>query len=40
MNPRQIRAENRFIIAMAIIIALLLIVAIFGYMTGSWETPS
>jgi hypothetical protein len=36
MNPRQTRAENQFIIAMAVIIAFILIIAIFGYMTGSW----
>jgi hypothetical protein len=37
MNPRQTRAENQFIIAMAVIIAFLIIIAAIGYMTGGWE---
>jgi hypothetical protein len=37
MNPRQLRAENRFIIAMAIIIAFLIIIATIGYLTTGWE---
>jgi uncharacterized membrane protein len=37
MNPRQIKAENRFIIAMATIIAFLIIIAMIGYLTGGWE---
>jgi hypothetical protein len=34
---RQIKAENRFIIAMTIVIAVIVIIAMVGYMTGSWE---
>jgi hypothetical protein len=37
MNPRPIRAENRFIITMAIIIAFLIIIAVIGFMTTGWE---
>jgi hypothetical protein len=34
---RQTEIENRFIIAMAIVILFIIIIAAIGYVTGGWE---
>jgi hypothetical protein len=34
----KLPAENRFIIAMAVILAVIILIAVFGYVTSRWET--
>jgi hypothetical protein len=34
----QMRAEDRFIIAMTIIVVVIVAIAAIGYLTGRWET--
>jgi uncharacterized phage infection (PIP) family protein YhgE len=39
MTNREVRKETRFIIVMAIVIAIIVIIAFYGYLSGSWDPP-
>jgi hypothetical protein len=37
MNWRSSKSETRFILAMAVVITVIFAIALYGYLSGTWE---